>query len=103
MNILLICSAGMSTSLLVRKMQEIAYERHMDAEIWACGDHESDYHIEKADIILVGPQMRFLYNKVKCMAGHRPVEIIDMMWYGTMDGERVLDAAIQSWKEERNA
>lgn len=40
--IMLNCSAGMSTSLLVTKMQEAAKEQGIDAEIFACPASEAD-------------------------------------------------------------
>ena len=35
MKILLVCAAGMSTSLLVNKMKEEVKNRNLEAEIWA--------------------------------------------------------------------
>ena len=40
-NILLVCSAGMSTSMMVKKMQEAAEEKKIEAEIWAVGDADA--------------------------------------------------------------
>ena len=60
MKILLACSSGMSTSLLVNKMKEVAILENIEAEIWAVGQSEVDSEIEKADVLLFGPQMRFL-------------------------------------------
>ena len=40
--IMLACAAGMSTSLLVSKMQKAATEKGFDAEIFACLLYTSD-------------------------------------------------------------
>lgn len=40
-NILLVCSAGMSTSMMVKKMQEAAAAKGIEAEIWAVGDADA--------------------------------------------------------------
>ena len=40
--IMLVCSAGMSTSLLVSKMQKSAKEKGLDAEIFANSANEAD-------------------------------------------------------------
>ena len=53
-NILLVCSAGMSTSMLVKKMQDAAAEKGVEATIWAVGDAESVEEVKKADIVLLG-------------------------------------------------
>ncbi|WP_241667897.1 hypothetical protein [Akkermansia muciniphila] len=63
MKILLACSSGMSTSLLVNKMKEAAQAQGIEAEIWAVGQSEVDAEMQKADVLLFGPQMRFLKSK----------------------------------------
>lgn len=94
-NILLVCSAGMSTSMLVKKMQEAATEKGVDANIWAVGDAESSIESKKADIILLGPQVRFLEKKMNERVGNaKPVAVIDMASYGRMDGAKVLANAL---------
>lgn len=95
-NILLICSAGMSTSLLVTKMEKAAAAKNIEAKIWAVGDAESSSNIPKADIVLLGPQVRFLLAKVREQAKGKPVESIDMLSYGTMNGEKVLEFALKT-------
>lgn len=37
-NIMLVCNAGMSTSMLMNKMIEAAKQQGVDAEIWAIPD-----------------------------------------------------------------
>ena len=43
----------------------------------------------KADLILLGPQIRYLQKRISEMAPGKPVEVIDMMAYGMMDGKKV--------------
>ncbi|MDR1550658.1 MAG: PTS sugar transporter subunit IIB [Hungatella sp.] len=94
-NILLVCSAGMSTSMLVKKMQDAAKKKGIEATIWAVGDAESVEESKKADIILLGPQVRYLEKKMNERVNHaKPVLVIDMMAYGSMNGEKVLDQAM---------
>ncbi len=96
MKILLVCSAGMSTSMMVNKMKAKADERGIETEIWAVPDADAINNIDKADIVMLGPQVRFLESKMKDMAKGKPVVIIDMVAYGTMNGEKVLDQAIEA-------
>lgn len=98
--ILLVCSAGMSTSLMVNKMKESAKEKGLEVEIWAVADAEADSNIQKADIMMLGPQVRFLESKMKEIAGDKPVVVIDMVAYGTMNGAKVLEQALISLKKE---
>ncbi|MGN7284622.1 PTS sugar transporter subunit IIB [Shouchella rhizosphaerae] len=97
MKVLLACSAGMSTSLLVTKMKEAAAELGVEAEIWAVAQEKALVEIEKADVLLVGPQMRFMKKKyeAKGMEIGVPVEIIDAVAYGRVDGMAVMKRALE--------
>ena len=91
MNILLICSAGMSTSMMMKRMKEAAAAKHINANIWAVGEGLAKEHIPKADIILLGPQVRYLLQKIEEMAEGKPVMVMDLCSYGNLDGKKVLD------------
>ncbi|MFV0381788.1 MAG: PTS sugar transporter subunit IIB [Breznakia sp.] len=94
-NILLVCSAGMSTSALVRKMEEAASEKGIEATIWAVGDSQSEAELPKADIVCLGPQVRFLEAKMKERVNNeKPVMVINMADYGMMNGAKVLEQAL---------
>lgn len=97
MNILLVCSAGMSTSLLVTKMEKAAEAKGMAAKIWAVSSDAAKDNIDEADVLLLGPQVRFLLGKMKELAEPKgiQVEAINPMDYGMMDGEKVLNQAIK--------
>lgn len=91
MNILLICSAGMSTSMMMKRMKEAAAAKHIDANIWVVGEGLAKENIAKADIILLGPQVRYLFQKIEDMAEGKPVMVMDLSSYGNLDGKRVLE------------
>ncbi|MHC5249346.1 PTS sugar transporter subunit IIB [Enterococcus sp. LJL120] len=95
--IMLVCSAGMSTSLLVTKMQKAADERGLDADIFAVSASEADNNIESKniDVLLLGPQVRFMKNQFadKLAPLGIPLDVINMSDYGMMNGEKVLDQA----------
>lgn len=96
MNILLFCNGGLSTSLLVSKMQKEALLRELDAHIVAVGAHQYLQEMPKFDVCLIGPQVRFRLAEAKA-AGlkHKiPVDVINMMDYGTCNGKNVLDQAL---------
>lgn len=101
-NILLVCSAGMSTSMLVKKMQDAAAAKGVKAKIWAVGDSESTDEVKGADIVLLGPQVRYLEKKMNERVNNsKPVMVIDMMAYGTMNGAKVLDQALVKLQERK--
>lgn len=92
--IMLVCSAGMSTSLLVTKMQKAAGELNVDVDIFACSEAEAKEKYEEVDILLLGPQVRFLLSKIEKLV-KVPVEVIETMDYGTMNGKAVLEKALK--------
>ncbi len=98
--IMLVCSAGMSTSLLVTKMQQAAEDRELDTDIFsveASGTEEALAN-KDVDVLLLGPQVRFMKaefeEKVKATGKDIPVEIINMQDYGMVNGEKILQAAL---------
>lgn len=95
--ILLVCSAGMSTSLLVTKMEAAAKKQGIECTINAVGEAELKKHENEIDVLLLGPQVRFLLNKMKTKFEPKgiPVEIINTVDYGTMNGEKVLNQALR--------
>lgn len=96
MKILLACSSGMSTSLLVNKMKESAKSQGIEAEIWAVGQVDVEEEMKKADVLLFGPQMRFLKSKFapKGKELNVPVDVIAPVSYGRCDGKAVLKQAM---------
>ena len=93
-NILLVCSAGMSTSMLVKKMEQEAEKRGIDVRIWAVADAKAAENVGEADVMLLGPQVRFMLDKMRDIAGDTPVDVIGMRVYGAMNGAAALDLAL---------
>lgn len=100
--IMLACSAGMSTSLLVTKMEKAAKENDIDAKIWAISEVNLKNEIEKCDILLLGPQVRYIIGKATEMAKpyNIPVEVINMMDYGKCNGKAILDRAMELYNNK---
>ncbi|MFV0555751.1 MAG: PTS sugar transporter subunit IIB [Lactovum sp.] len=93
--IALACSAGMSTSLLVSKMQKAAEEQGKDYEIFAKSTTEIDdmlHATPKPDVLLLGPQVAYEKNRVTAIGESVgvPVDVINMQDYGLMKGDKVL-------------
>jgi cellobiose PTS system EIIB component len=100
--ITLVCGAGMSTSLLVLKMEKAAAKAGIEAKIIAIAEADIRHHIDDTDLLLLGPQVRFLLNKYK--KEYEPkgiiVEVINSMDYGMMNGEKVLNHALEVLKDK---
>ncbi|HKS33413.1 PTS system cellobiose-specific IIB component [Enterobacter sp. BIGb0383] len=94
--IMLCCSAGMSTSMLVRKMVEVAKERGTPVQIDAYGVSEFDEQFPNYQVVLLGPQVKYMLATLSQKAAARgiPVQSIDTMDYGMQRGDKVLDYAL---------
>ncbi|MCW6652452.1 PTS sugar transporter subunit IIB [Aerococcaceae bacterium NML191292] len=95
--IMLVCNAGMSTSMLVTKMQKAAEAQGKEFTIFAVPVSEVDQEVadKQIDVILVGPQVKFVLNDYKAkFEPNIKVDAINMVDYGTMNGEKVLETAL---------
>lgn len=96
--ILLACNAGLSTSMLVQKMKDSAEERKIDVEILAVSVNSINDYLDY-DVLLLGPQVRFLKDNIAEKV-NMPVIVIDTMDYGMLNGKKVLDSALAEMKGE---
>ncbi len=96
--IMLACSAGMSTSLLVTKMEKAAEAKGIDVDIFAVSASDVDTNLENksVDVLLLGPQVRFMKDQFESKLSDKniPVDVINMSDYGMMNGENVLNQVL---------
>lgn len=85
----------MSTSLLVTKMEAAAKSLGIEAKIWAVSAGEVKKHLDDADVLLVGPQVRYLLPQLKKTGLEKgiPVDAINPVHYGMCNGAEVLKFA----------
>ena len=88
-------NAGMSTSMKKTKMKKAAQADGVEVSIEAKSLADAKKEIQEANIVLLGPQIRYELENVKKLAGSVPVEAIDMRDYGMMNGEKVLKHAME--------
>ena len=93
-NITLICAGGFSTSMLMNKMKEAAAKKGVDVEIRAMAESNFEKFDGPTDVLLLGPQVGHLLDQYQNKSENMKVSIIDMMDYGMMDGEKVLEDAL---------
>lgn len=100
----LFCNAGMSTSLMASKMQKVADEHKVPVEVKAFPDGQLDKIVAELnpDVILLGPQVKYLYEKVVDKYGStgKLIDVIDQEDYGSMNGERVLKQVLVNLKKQ---
>ncbi|MDA0147745.1 PTS sugar transporter subunit IIB [Vibrio sp. LaRot3] len=100
MKIFLCCAAGMSTSMLVTKMEQAAKTKNIQCEISAHSVSEFEDCIKACDVCLVAPQVKFRFEEFKqeATAIGKQCGLIDMMNYGMLNGEAVLGQAMELYK-----
>lgn len=96
--IILLCNMGLSTSALMKKMQDYANEVSFACEISAHPAMEAASVASDADCVLLGPQISYQLNNVKKLLPNQPVEAIAMQAYGMLDGKAVLIQAMKLMK-----
>lgn len=94
--IALFCAMGMSTSVMVTKMQKAAKLRGIDAEISAHAEENLESLAKDLHVALLGPQVAYRFNQCKktCDANGVAIAVISSMDYGLMNGEKVFDMAV---------
>lgn len=92
--ILLVCSAGMSTSILVKKMEEAAEIMNIDVHVEAKAMAEAQSVLENYDVILLGPRVKYIENNIKSMT-EKPVSVIPANVYALGKGKEALELALQ--------
>ena len=96
LKIKLFCAGGMSTSILVKKMLEAAAKKGIEVEIGAYPEAQMDKETENCDIALLGPQVGYRLKAAEqiCNPKNILVGVIPMVDYGMMNGEKVLEFAL---------
>lgn len=101
MKILLMCGAGMSTSLLVTKMLKYAKEKgYDDIIINAVAVEDLEKYLDEYDVFLLGPQIRYKEKWVQSLVENKGKKCITIppQIYGMVDGRKTLELALQLLK-----
>ena len=102
LRIMLACNAGLSTSLVVSRMQEYAASQGKHYKIWAV-DHESiSLELGNFDVLLLGPQIRHMLRRITREVGDQAVvDMIEPMSYGRCDGAAVVRQAEKLYENKK--
>ncbi len=99
--VVLVCAAGMSSSLLEEKIRQAAQKAGREMQLKAVDSSRIglwDYEKESMDIILVAPQVRFLKRGIAKRAEPLGVIVqdIDTIAYGMVDGEMIFKQVMEA-------
>lgn len=92
MKILLVCAAGLSTSILMKKLEKYAEQNGIELDIDAVGIGEYQEACANYDVLLLGPQVSYQLNTVKQGSG-KPIAVIPAQDYGMGNAANVLALA----------
>src|ERR1700737_3325876 len=95
--VLIVCSWGMSTSLLVDSMLAAAVGRKCELTVEALSAGEYAAKVEECNGGLIAPKIRHLRKSIEklAMSVGKPVALIEPFHYATMNGQAVLEQALQ--------
>ena len=85
--IILACVGGLTTSMLVERIQEVIYRDKLDYSFYSVGITGIDT-LKNIDVLLLGPQLAYLEEKAKASL-HVPVAVISDDDFENMRGEEV--------------
>lgn len=96
--IMLVCTSGMSTSLLDSKMKKAAEDKGIDVEILAASASDADNNLadKNIDVLMLGPQVKYMEKEFAGKLADSPTNlaVINMQEYGKMKGEKVLNEVL---------
>ncbi len=98
MNILLVCNAGMSTGIMKMRLESEAKKRDMEVSVSAVPLVEIDEYLESAQVILLGPQIRFAVDDVREKAKDKLTLVISPQDFGSMNATKLLDDILSKMK-----
>lgn len=95
-NVLLCCTAGITTSLLVGKLQAEIAARGLDMQVEACPLAEAVDRLDATDLMLLGPQVAYAKGDFEQAASEHAarVGVITPDDYARMNASGIVDEAL---------
>ena len=94
MKILVVCNAGMSSSILVNKIKIYAESIEKSIEVRAVSSASIQNEVNKWDVCLLAPQIQYALNEVQQQL-QIPTAVVDMRVYALADGKAAYETACQ--------
>ena len=95
---LLICTAGITTGLLVKNVQNAADERGLDIHVYSAPAIIAEQAIQSQaiDALMIGPQSKYEIARLRDFLTYKavPYKLISRENYEILDGEAVLEEII---------
>lgn len=100
--ILLACGIGASTGFMAANMRKAAKAQNLDVSIHAVSKSQVPEYADKIDVLLLGPHFSAEVPKYRDMLKDHHVKVtsIDPDYYAALDGESILEDAIDFYNDE---
>ncbi len=100
--ILLACGIGASTGFMAANMRKAAKANNLDVTIHAVSKSQVPEYADKIDVLLLGPHFSAEAGKYQEMLKDHKVKVasIDPDDYAALDGEAILESAIEFYNED---
>lgn len=93
MDIVLVCSGGVSAAIFMKKLMMLAKEEHIAFTLSACSLSQVK---EKADVLLLSPQVAYAKKQLHSYVENKDhILLIDSFSYSSLDARQILDQIIQ--------
>ena len=99
--ILLACGIGASTGFMAANMRKAAKAQKLDVSIHSVSKSQVSDYADKIDVLLLGPHFSAEVTEYREMLKEHNVKVtsIDPDSYGALDGESILQDAIDFYHE----
>ena len=100
--ILLACGIGASTGFMAASMRKSAKARGLDVKVNAVSKSQVIEYADKIDVLLLGPHFAGEVPKYQEELKEHNIKVtsINPDYYASLDGESILDDAINLYNEE---
>ena len=98
--VLLCCSGGYTTSYFAMKIEEAAQVLNLNLEVRAVGYNKLYHEGENYDVILLAPQISYIYSKVKEIIKDKIILKIPTKVFASYDVGAILSIVLKETKEQ---
>lgn len=94
-NVVLVCTQGMSTNIMRGKIEEAAKIKNIDMSVIDVGLDDLSNHLTDTQIVVLGPQVKYatksVRNEIDKVNTNIKMFVMNFQDYGLMRGDRVLE------------
>ena len=84
----------MSSSIIAKKMQDLANSNNLNIQILYFPESKIDEKAIEADLILLSPQIRYRESEIKKNYPNKTYYVVDMLDYGMLKADNILDKCL---------